>query len=46
VPNIVTAGLLEKAGYPVSFRTFLKVGMPFMLMSMVISSFYLLLVLK
>ncbi|MBI5480000.1 MAG: ArsB/NhaD family transporter [Deltaproteobacteria bacterium] len=44
--NIVTAGLLEKAGYPVSFRTFLKVGMPFMLMSMIIASIYLLLVLK
>jgi Na+/H+ antiporter NhaD/arsenite permease-like protein len=44
--NIVTAGLLEKAGYPVSFRAFLKVGMPFMLMSMIISSIYLLLVLK
>jgi len=44
--NIVTAGLLEKAGYPISFRAFLKVGMPFMLMSMIISSFYLLLVLK
>lgn len=44
--NIVTAGLLEKAGYPVSFRAFLKVGMPSMLMSMVISSVYLLVVLK
>ncbi len=44
--NIVTAGLLEKAGYPVSFRAFLKVGMPFMLMSMIISSIYLLAVLK
>lgn len=44
--NIVTAGLLEKAGYPISFRAFLKVGMPFMLMSMIISSIYLLLVLK
>jgi Na+/H+ antiporter NhaD/arsenite permease-like protein len=44
--NIVTAGLLEKAGYPVSFRAFLKVGMPFMLMSMIFASIYLLLVLK
>jgi Na+/H+ antiporter NhaD/arsenite permease-like protein len=39
--NIVTAGLLEKAGYPVKFGYFIKIGMPVMIMSMIISSFWL-----
>jgi Na+/H+ antiporter NhaD/arsenite permease-like protein len=39
--NIVTAGLMEKAGYPVSFGYFLRVGMPFMIMSMIIASLWL-----
>ena len=44
--NIVTAGLLEKAGYPISFGYFLKVGLPFMVMSMIISSFWLIFVMR
>jgi Na+/H+ antiporter NhaD/arsenite permease-like protein len=39
--NVVTAGLLEKAGYPISFGYFLKVGFPIMLGSMIIASFWL-----
>jgi Na+/H+ antiporter NhaD/arsenite permease-like protein len=39
--NVVTAGLMEKAGYPVSFGYFMKVGMPVMILSMVIASFWL-----
>jgi Na+/H+ antiporter NhaD/arsenite permease-like protein len=39
--NIVTAGLLEKAGYPVKFRYFMGYGMPVMIVSMIISSFWL-----
>jgi Na+/H+ antiporter NhaD/arsenite permease-like protein len=44
--NVVTAGLLEKAGYPISFGYFLKVGFPIMLGSMVIASAWLVLVMR
>jgi Na+/H+ antiporter NhaD/arsenite permease-like protein len=44
--NIVTAGLMEKAGYPVSFRYFMWYGMPVMIMSMLIASAWLVFVLR
>jgi len=40
--NVVTAGVAEKAGYHISFISFMKVGMPIMLMCVVISTFWLL----
>ena len=39
--NVVTAGLLERAGYPVSFGYFLKAGFPIMVVSMIIASAWL-----
>jgi Na+/H+ antiporter NhaD/arsenite permease-like protein len=44
--NVVTAGLMEKAGYPVSFGYFLKVGFPVMVVSMIISSAWLVFVMR
>jgi Na+/H+ antiporter NhaD/arsenite permease-like protein len=42
--NVVTAGLAEKAGYPISFNEFLKVGMPTMLVSVLVATIYILIV--
>jgi Na+/H+ antiporter NhaD/arsenite permease-like protein len=39
--NVVTAGLAEKAGHPISFIQFLKVGFPAMIISVVIATLYL-----
>jgi Na+/H+ antiporter NhaD/arsenite permease-like protein len=39
--NVVTAGLVEKAGYPLKFVQFMKIGIPVTLMSLVISSIWL-----
>lgn len=39
--NVVAAGLLDKYSYKLSFKQFMKVGMPVMLVSIVISSIYL-----
>jgi Na+/H+ antiporter NhaD/arsenite permease-like protein len=44
--NIVTAGLLERTGYPLSFRAFLRYGVPVTFVSMLIVSAYLLVVLR
>jgi len=44
--NVVTAGLMEKAGYPITFMQFMRVGVPFMVMGMVISSLWLVLVMR
>ncbi|MGQ0534644.1 MAG: ArsB/NhaD family transporter [Methanobacteriota archaeon] len=41
--NIVTAGLAEKAGSPVSFKEFLKVGFPTMIFTVIIATVYLVL---
>jgi len=38
--NVVTAGMAEEAGYPISFREFFKAGFPVMLLSMVIITVY------
>lgn len=41
--NVIVAGIAEKYGYPISYKQFFKVGFPFMLLSIVISSGYILL---
>ena len=38
--NVMVAGLGERAGYPISFGTFLAIGLPMMLGSMVIATGY------
>jgi Na+/H+ antiporter NhaD/arsenite permease-like protein len=42
--NVVTAGLSEEAGYPISFNEFFKAGFPVMLLSTLIVTFYMVLV--
>jgi Na+/H+ antiporter NhaD/arsenite permease-like protein len=42
--NVVTAGMAEEAGYPISFNEFFKAGFPIMIISTFIVSFYMLLV--
>ncbi|WP_027309189.1 ArsB/NhaD family transporter [Caloramator sp. ALD01] len=41
--NVVTAGIMEKEGYKITFKDFLKIGFPMMLLSIVISTIYLVL---
>ena len=40
--NIVTAGVAERAGYPVSFKNFARVGVPVTFVTLAISTLYLL----
>ena len=40
-PNLVTAGIAERAGYPISFKTFLKVGLPSVLVTVTIGCIWL-----
>jgi Na+/H+ antiporter NhaD/arsenite permease-like protein len=40
--NVVTAGLAESQGYPIRFATFLKTGLPVMLLSVFTANIYLL----
>ncbi len=42
--NVVTAGLSEEAGYPISFNEFFRAGFPVMILSTFIVTFYMLLV--
>ena len=42
--NVVTAGMAEEAGYPISFNEFFKAGFPVMIITTIIVSFYMLLV--
>lgn len=42
--NVVCAGLAEQQGYPISFVTFFKAGMPIMLLTIVIANLYLIFV--
>ncbi len=42
--NVVTAGMSEEAGYPISFNEFFKAGFPVMLISTAIVSLYMMLV--
>jgi len=39
---VVTAGVMEKEGYKITFKDFTKLGFPLMLISIVISTVYLL----
>ncbi|WP_052833772.1 SLC13 family permease [Staphylothermus marinus] len=41
--NVVVAGISERHGYPVSFSGFLKYGMTVMILSIIVSSIYLIL---
>lgn len=38
--NVAAAGLTERAGKPLGFRTFLKIGVPVTLISVVLATFY------
>ena len=42
--NVVTAGLSEEAGYPISFNQFFRAGFPIMILTTFIVSFYMLIV--
>ncbi|MHC1630894.1 MAG: ArsB/NhaD family transporter [Methanotrichaceae archaeon] len=42
--NVVTAGLAERAGYPIQFNEFLKIGAPVMFVSVFLGSIYILIV--
>ncbi len=42
--NVVTAGMAEEAGYPISFNEFFKAGFPVMLLTVFIVTFYIVLV--
>lgn len=42
--NIVATGLLKRDGYPISFKTFVKIGLPFTLAATLAGSLFLLLV--
>jgi Na+/H+ antiporter NhaD/arsenite permease-like protein len=39
--NVMVAGLSERAGHPISFAKFLKLGLPLMLFTIVIANAYL-----
>ena len=39
--NVVLSNISTKHGYPITFKSYLKVGMPFMLLSIVISTVFL-----
>jgi len=38
--NVMVSGLGERAGYPISFAAFLKIGLPLMILSIVIANIY------
>ncbi|CEP88516.1 symporter protein [[Clostridium] sordellii] len=40
--NIVLSNVGDKNGYPISFKSYFKIGFPLMLLSIIISTFYLL----
>ena len=42
--NVVTAGMSEEAGYPISFNEFFRAGFPVMLLTTAIITFYMVLV--
>ena len=39
--NVMVSGLSERAGYPISFAKFLKLGLPIMFFTIVIAHIYL-----
>lgn len=42
--NVVTSGIAEKAGHPITFIDFLKVGLPVMIVTMIISTIWMIFV--
>jgi Na+/H+ antiporter NhaD/arsenite permease-like protein len=40
--NVVAAGLAEQQGYPISFKAFLRIGLPVMVISLAVANVYLL----
>ncbi|MEJ1410268.1 MAG: ArsB/NhaD family transporter [Candidatus Sedimenticola sp. (ex Thyasira tokunagai)] len=42
--NVMVAGLGDRAGYPLGFLTFIKIGLPVMLLSVVVANLYIYLV--
>ncbi|TXK84999.1 SLC13 family permease [Paenibacillus sp. N3.4] len=38
--NLIVAGMASKEGYPITFIKYLKIGFPLMILSIVLSSFY------
>lgn len=44
--NVVTAGLSEKAGYPIRFVQFMKIGIPVTIMSLIIATIWLIFVMR
>jgi Na+/H+ antiporter NhaD/arsenite permease-like protein len=42
--NVVLTGIASREGYPITFIGFMKIGMPMMLMSIVLSTVYLLII--
>jgi Na+/H+ antiporter NhaD/arsenite permease-like protein len=40
-PNVVTAGILERAGYPISYMQWLKVGLPTTILTVAIGTMWL-----
>ena len=40
--NVIVSGMLHKKGYKLSFGDFLKIGFPIMIISVIISTIYLL----
>jgi Na+/H+ antiporter NhaD/arsenite permease-like protein len=42
--NVMVAGLGDRAGYPINFISFIKIGMPIMLVSILIANLYIYLV--
>ncbi len=40
--NLVTAGIAERAGFPISYRRFLKVGLPAALVTLIVGTLWLL----
>ena len=40
--NLVTAGIAQRAGYPISFKAFIKVGFPAAILTMIVGTIYIL----
>jgi Na+/H+ antiporter NhaD/arsenite permease-like protein len=41
-PNLVTAGIAERAGYPITYKTFMKYGLPSMVLTVTVALVWLL----
>jgi len=41
-PNLVTAGIAERAGFPITYKTFMKIGLPSMVLTVTIGLIWLL----